>query len=344
MDCQRWRELASDYIEGTLTGPALAAMREHTEACAKCQREEEVLRAMCRELNVLPQVDPPLFFRENVIAAIEREQKAQAKPWWNPAGIKHWALGTTFVGATCALFAVAYLNDVSNRKPDETGNRPVRANVLPSSPSGLLPGTENERATGNVPAPRLRVSRATTIYAGRGPAYSFSFWLENAERGTMRIRLNNDRNSERQDQRLHLFGTNPETLIAPFDVVPTPEDAPAPPMDLQLLWTANNRSHERRLLVPVAQPGDSLPEARQSFGLPEGDIASAGREIAARYGRPVTLDDVPADLRVQLVARDETALNTLRRHLEPLGLRVSESKAGLLIEGGQTAGQTKPTE
>jgi hypothetical protein len=173
--------------------------------------------------------------------------------------------------------------------------------------------------------------------------------LENAESGTVRIRLNNDKSQERQDQRLHLFGTNQEVLIAPFDVVQAhegneePSAPPTAPMDLHLFWTANAQSHERRLLVPVAKPGDKLPEAQQSFGLPEGDVASVAREIAARYGRPVTLDDVPAHVRVQVTARQETAVETLRRHLQPLGLRVSDTKAGLLVEGAQPPSANAPT-
>ena len=64
MDCKNWREMASDYIEGTLeTAAAADAMRRHAVECANCRADEASLRSLSRELNVLPDVDPPLNYQ-----------------------------------------------------------------------------------------------------------------------------------------------------------------------------------------------------------------------------------------------------------------------------------------
>ena len=101
---------------------------------------------------------------------------------------------------------------------------------------------------------------------------------------------------------------------------------------LKVYWTADARDYTRYLLLPIPREGDGIPSARQSFGLPEEGIVDAASHIAARYGVPITLDNVSPDLRVRIAARDETVEETLRRHLAGSDLRVTASKAGILIE------------
>jgi hypothetical protein len=59
-------------------------------------------------------------------------------------------------------------------------------------------------------------------------------------------------------------------------------------------------------------------------------IPEAAREIAARYGRPVTLEDVPEGAQVS-DRRGDTAGTVLRHGLAPLGLRVAASPSGILV-------------
>ena len=166
-----------------------------------------------------------------------------------------------------------------------------------------------------------------------GPAFDLALWMENAEGGTARFNLLGDKTP----YRFHLGGvTAPQTLRVPFSA------ALDKTVGLQVYWTANASHHTRYLFVPIPpQRSDGasdtadaaiVPSVRQSFGLPEQSLLDAARDVSARYNVPVTLDDVPETLRVQITARDETAPETLTRQLKPLGLRVSSVKGGLLIE------------
>lgn len=320
MTCEQWRESASEYIEGTLGASAQQVMETHLRGCASCQADEAALRAVCRELNVLPSVDPPLFFRENVLAAIEREQKAKAeKGWWRRLSHLGKVAGATALagGAIGAVAVAVYLPTLQKQNANST---PIARGDLTSGSSRLLPGAD---AQAHDVLPRLRITRASTMIAGRGPAFSFSVWLENAEHGMARFRLIGDE----QDYRFDLTSNTPRTLQVPFSV--TGENKT---LDLQVFWTADGQSHTRHLFVPVPRANNKDAEARQSFGLPTGDVASVAREIAARYNVPVTVEDAPASTDIQVTARDETALETLQRQITTRGLRVSESQAGLLIE------------
>ena len=109
MDCKTWRELASDYMDGALDTPMAEAMARHAVACASCRSDEEALRNVCRELNVLPTVDPPLFFRENLISAIERGELGAKRPvagsFWQILfpRLGRVAVGTFLAGGVCDL-------------------------------------------------------------------------------------------------------------------------------------------------------------------------------------------------------------------------------------------------
>jgi hypothetical protein len=311
-----------------------AAMADHLRSCASCRADEAALRAICRELNVLPEVDPPMFFRENVLTAIERQQAAKPTgPWWQVwlPNLARTAVGTLVASGAAA--AVVYTLVVPRTGQEPAAYRADAGNVN----AVLLPGANAESNPSAAAPARLRITRTTTALVGRGPAYTFNFWLENAAKGTARFQLLGGKDA----YRFNLFGQNREVLQVPFDVA-----AGRQSVDLHVFWTADGQTHTRHIFIPLPREDDRAPEQRQSFGLGQSSLVMAAREIAVRYGRPVSLEDVPEQAVVQLTARDETAQETLARQLAPLNLRVTESPAGLLIERQQPtdAGKTGGSE
>jgi hypothetical protein len=324
--------MASDYIEGTLPPAMTEAMRAHASACASCRSDAEALRGLSRELNLLPTVDPPLFFRENVIAAIERQESGRpVGPWWRTMlpHLGRVAMGTALTGGAVAAAAWMLLLPGTLRTEDgmsqagvpaATGGVPFANNLLPGA-SAADPSAVN--AAASTPAAYLRVARVTSMLPGTdGPSYDFSFWLENAQKGTARWHFVGDKTA----YRFNLSGNTAQTVRIPYSAAQGRDS-----LALYVYWTADAAAHARYLLLPVPRNADRAPEERQSFGLPEETIVEAARHIAARYGTPVTLEDVPADLRVRITARDETAVEALERSLTDLGLKVTASRAGILV-------------
>jgi len=332
MDCKAWREMASDYIEGTLDTSAAQAMKRHAVSCASCGADEAALRAISRELNVLPAVEPPLFFRENLISAIERGEAGAKRPvagsFWQVLfpRLGRVAFGTLAAGGVCA----ALLWGVLIPRSAQSGH-PQIANVVPAAAplSGLLPGLANpvdEAVATPQEPPHLHIGHVLTVQPEGGPAYDFSLWLENADKGTARFHLLGDK-------RMYRFtlgsGVAPQTLRVPVAAAQGGDT-----LNLAVEWMAGGRVHTKYLFVPTPRADDKAPDKRQSFGLPEGTVVDAARQIASRYGTPVTLEDLPAtaaDESVMVAARDETASETLRRNLADHGLSVSVSGAGVLV-------------
>jgi hypothetical protein len=328
MDCKNWREMASEYIEGTLATPASAdAMRRHAAECAACRTDEALLRSLSRELNVLPDVDPPLFFRENLISAIERGDQGAKRPiaesFWQTLfpRLGRTAFGTLIAGGACA----AVLWSIALPRTGTGGASYIVGGPL----TGLLPGLSEDSADAAAadkePA-RLRIGRVTTVLTEDGPVYDFSLWLENADKGTARFQLVGDKHNYRFNLG---SGMAPQTLRVPLAAAQGRST-----IDLAVRWTADGKSHAKYLFVPVPRTDDQVVERKQSFGLPESTMIDSAKQIAARYSTPVTLEDLPENIareQVMMDARNETASEVLRRNLAGRNLKVMVSGAGVLV-------------
>jgi hypothetical protein len=330
VDCNRWRELASDNIEGTLPRATAEAIREHTESCASCRSDAAMLSAVSREMNVLPTIDPPLFFRENVMAAIGR-QEPRTNFWSRMFGpgsgramgeqVVRAGVGALLAGGAAAAVCWTLLLPATL---SATRNASVPGAVV-APISALLPGGETTGAAEHA-SPSLRISRVVTMQPGGAAAYDISFCLVGAEKGMASWRFLGDPHA----YTFALTGSEPQSVRIPFSAA-----AGRPALGLQVHWTASAATHARFLFLPVPNgaPGanERLPAGRQSFGLPDQTLVEAAREVSSRFGTPITLDDVPGDPRVQIIAQDETAAEALTRTLAPLGLKVTESHAGIRI-------------
>ena len=107
INCTQTSELASDYVEGRLPASTARTVEEHARTCAGCRADLEAFRQVWDELSALTAVEPPLFFRENVMSAIEQRQRDAARqrvPAWRLL-LPH--LGRVALGTAATGLAVA---------------------------------------------------------------------------------------------------------------------------------------------------------------------------------------------------------------------------------------------
>lgn len=79
MNCERARELFSDYLEGSMD-PALAAViRDHVDRCPDCAREFGSFKVTWSMLSVLPDIEPPRDLRHEVVMRAVRLQQERAE-------------------------------------------------------------------------------------------------------------------------------------------------------------------------------------------------------------------------------------------------------------------------
>ncbi|MGC4044441.1 MAG: hypothetical protein QM758_11645 [Armatimonas sp.] len=318
MNQERWRELASEYIEGTLTPPMQEAVEVHLRENPESRAEAEQLRALFAELKQVPEVEPPLYFAENVMSRIQREAE-QKRPWWSSfLGIGRTAGATLVLGGAAAGIAWMFLNP--QQRVNTTPGTPRQARTL------LLPGLSgSEKAPGNPVAlsiPHLNVERTLRVAPGEEPAFDFSVKLESATTGTARFELPGDS----QNYRVVVEKGRSSTLRVPL-VSARDEQT----MALRCDWSAGGDRHVKYLLVPLPPAEKDDATQKLSFGLGEMTLPDTARALAARYGRPITLEDIPEGLRVSVIARTETLEETLTRHLKDTGLHVTSTGAGVLI-------------
>lgn len=329
MDCKQWRDRASDYIEGSLSDSAIESMEVHSKECASCRAEEASLRALMREMESLPVVEPPMFFRENLISAIENGSLGAKRPapsFWQTL---FSGAGKTVAGSLVAGGAMAalFLSMTSARQDVPVRNTQAGTLSMPDI-SVTLPGAGNENNSPGTPIllPRLRVGQVTTIQTDGSPAYDFTVWMENAQEGSARFRLLNDKHI----YRFNLGnGRAPQTLRVPLSAARGENS-----LGISVRWSADGKNNTRYLFVPVPSSENASPQQRQSFGLPEASLLESAKMISERYATPVTLENLSSSAvsePIRITARDETAAETLTRNLAQSNIRVTSVASGILL-------------
>ena len=79
MNCERARELFSDYLEGGVDHAVAALVRGHLDQCSACTGDLDALKRTWSMLDMLPEVEPSVDFRHTVVMRAVRCQHEQSK-------------------------------------------------------------------------------------------------------------------------------------------------------------------------------------------------------------------------------------------------------------------------
>ena len=309
MDRKQWRDHASDYIEGSLPADTARQVHEFLATSPEARLDESALRGLTHQLSDLPEVDPPLFFADNVIARIQREQEeARQKSWrsWLPS-FGRLAVGSLAAGGVMAAIAWTFFFPKAS-KPD--------TNVTTAGVGVPLSGAPGKAHT-NVPVPRVTLSSVKV----ESQQLKFELSLTNADYAMVLASVPGGPTTG-----VALGGSEPTTR--PLQV---PLSSNTDVQAVKLLWTGDATRGEQWLITPLTnlQPAS----ARLSFGL--GELAltpDALAELSRRFGQAITVVDVPrSEQRVRFDARNETLDELLKRHLEPLGLSVTRVEDRVVV-------------
>ncbi len=114
LDCPRFEEQASDFLEGRLPDAAAAAMRQHARQCPACGRLLEGLHSALDALADLPMPELPPDFIPTVLARTsgQRQNLAGWGPTLRSLGRMLWQPRFA-MGLALAWFSLALLLNVS---------------------------------------------------------------------------------------------------------------------------------------------------------------------------------------------------------------------------------------
>lgn len=308
MNFNEWRELASDYIEGTLSPEKDAQVRAFLAQSPQARADEIVLRGLTASLRAVPEADPPLFFADNIIARVQHEQdEAYRRSWrgWLPS-LGRLAAGSLVTGGVLA----AVVWTVFFPKEPKT----TQAGIL-----GIAGGVSSPAV--GLSLPKLLVGSPVLHGAGTASlAMDFPLNLENADHGTVIARVPGG-----TPRGLFFNRSQREVNVLRLPLTPAAKVAV-----VELTWTGDGVKGEKWVIVPLVTASEA--GLRRSFGQPELPLVEAVAAVAEAYGQPVTLEDLPQRARlVRLDARNETLSELLQRHLTPLGLRVSAAEGRLIV-------------
>ena len=74
MKCERAKELFSEYLEGGADHALTDTIRRHMGQCSSCAREFELFKQTRCMLEALPEAEPPMEFRHDVVMRVARMQ------------------------------------------------------------------------------------------------------------------------------------------------------------------------------------------------------------------------------------------------------------------------------
>ena len=282
-------------------------MSNHVKGCESCKEDDRLLRGLSHALRTMPEVDPPSFFADNVMARIEREHSAG--PWWERMLAKVPYYGRTAIGVGLAAGVVAAV--MITRAP---GTGKEVNNFIPGT---LLP--DIKRA---VTLPKLGVSDKYVVTEKQGRCYDFIFLLKNAENGVANVHV-------MDADRDYSFPLKDKQESAPLRV-PLSVVGQEKAVGIAIEWQAQSESRQRALYVPTPEAMNATNE-KKTFDLPEESLGEAVRDLAGEYGETIAIEDAPLKDVVRLNANNETLAEALQRQLSGYNLKVVTTASGIAV-------------
>lgn len=144
MDCSSFKRKHDAFIDDTLSGVEMSAMREHLAECQSCARTHHDLQRALLVARNLPRIEVSEGFQERLHARLERERIAMATPrsvaarrQVAPARGVATARG---VAAAAALFAAGLLG--YQLLPGDSGPPRLEAVVASTPPAPTMTGED----------------------------------------------------------------------------------------------------------------------------------------------------------------------------------------------------------
>lgn len=131
MDCRTFANKHHAFVDDTLPGVDMSAMRTHLERCVTCQRRDADMRRSLLLFRNLPRIEVSEGFGDLLRARIERESRADV-PLPGPSRIR-WAAAALIVAIGGTTWAAMQRRDAETvRLPAVVASEPP---AVPTTPS-----------------------------------------------------------------------------------------------------------------------------------------------------------------------------------------------------------------
>ncbi len=321
MNCDRIKELLSDYINGDLALAERVLVERHIECCASCSAELSKLERMRSILASLPSLEPPIGFAQRVLARFYA-RKRKVSPWrtFFLGGLQ---LRRAFAYAAVALFLL-FAFALLSLLPRWTKAREMLS-PLPTPTLKKAPSIISARGIGKVlllpqslyPDSQGRIKVEIMVYP---PSPKERVWLNILLSPGLSLANNNPFLPR---QREYYIGSlaNPVSFSVDIQV-----------LSQGVHWikvsciSDNIKWAEGLLFLPMGLPRSNYVSLSQN----DVEAASLLASLAERTGRPIALP-VPISAKLDFSYRGE-AEGAIHHYASLLGLTTIKYNAGFIIE------------
>ena len=349
MNCERARELFSDYLEGGVDHAVAALVRGHLDQCPACAREVDALKRTWGMLDMLPQLEPPVDFRHTLVMRCAKLQHEQSKS--KQAGfLLNWdafvrrlaparAVAIACMGAILAVLLLwvppsTYEHVASVFTPSATVINPVEqprpANAIEASPLSMEAERKQEwqsrklgRNTVWISVSLKETGEGTTIYRVVLSVNEAALLPdENSQRIGASVYVLPAKQFSLEEVKLMEPEWEGNILVdspvrVPVMLVDQSQDASS--VKLLVTWRFRQREFADIILIPSRKSSRSdmfVLSSGGGFGSGGGDLYSTLQTIAQDYGVPVianaTLDGNPSVVSFENASLEEALIQTLK--------------------------------
>ncbi|MCD6406136.1 MAG: zf-HC2 domain-containing protein [Planctomycetes bacterium] len=159
MDCEKCRELLSEYIDGRLSVETSAALAAHLEECAECRALEGQLRATIALVAGLEKKSAPGDFADGVTAQLEREMLLEGPARPRKSRIVPWSLAGAGFAAAAVFLAMLCIWNPPVEKPAPTGDTAGTVVALSDDAADITVKTRDRKNASRAAARQIAAAR-----------------------------------------------------------------------------------------------------------------------------------------------------------------------------------------
>lgn len=270
MECERIRDLLSDYRDGSLPESEVAAVSAHLRECRKCAEVADGLENTLRLLRDLPPVQAPPELLERILR--ETAEESPAKPLWKKLFLPAHVKIPIEAAAAILLFLLVY----GAQKKETTAVAPPppaprMEAAAPGADKAIRPESTQARKTNALPR------TAAAPEAGRGKRIAKRGDGEPGGRGTVEAKRSGPQRGA--------------PVSGPVAAASSPS-APSQPQSALPVVPVQRASTAAERIEPVSPPAENA-----GMGAPQRMLAAPPSRLLRPlpYGREVTLEVGAAD-------------------------------------------------
>lgn len=343
MNCERARELFSDYLEGGMDAALAAVIHGHVEKCSECTGELESFKTTWSMLGVLPEMEVPSGFRHDVVMRAVRLQQERAEAAKrdsfaiNWEQILHKLVPVRPFAMAAAAVALAFVV-LYPQTSDFHGFSGMFGPSAGTTPTQVAQVSE-ERA---VEWQSRKVMR-NTVWVEVAPKYQDGVVAYSVTLSINRDAFLADQVSQRLPAKVHVLPAD-QFAISDVDpvsaiwsgsilenssvVVPVLTGAASGrtgTVNLLVTWVYQGRTFGYVVMVPTGKPsrsedGSEFSVNGRNFAQSEASLYSTLQAVAEDYGKPVVVNAYLTERPSIINLGRESLKSALVQTLEPTGL------------------------